>query len=281
MESLSEADITLLSRLSFVYAIFAVENALLRPLCKNAHYYFDDDISMILKYNGKTHELFTRMMLNIGICNNRFPHADEVWVLDPLCGKGTTLFEGLLCKYHMCGVDIDGNMVHEAYVFLKKYLERLRFKHTTHTERITIQNETAQRYQIALSRDKSDGKTQVEYIAGDTRHVGAYYRKNTFHAIVGDLPYGVQHGSKADKGKSKGASRNALPLLLEALPGWHRVLKPGGTLVLAWNLFLISRAEMEDALQTHGFVVEATAGSFVHRVDQAIERDIIIGMKAS
>jgi len=95
---------------------------------------------------------------------------------------------------------------------------------------------------------------------------------------VGDLPYGVQHASK----KSKDKSRNALPLLEEALPGWFKVLKPGGTIALAWNLFLIERAKMEAVLEKNGFKLAMPQGdeSFVHRVDQAINRDLIVGIKS-
>jgi len=316
---LTDGDCIVLSRLSFTYAIFSITdsvstssstsisisngNPLLTPLMKNPAYFFEsDDISTILKYTGKTNELFTRMMLNIACftySTNKLPLQGELSIFDPLCGKGTTLFEGLLCGHNVYGIEIDSKTVHEAYTFLKKYLETARYKHNTHQERIGTAAGTAQRYQLTLSRskndiinekDKKDKKAttlQAEFISGDTRQIGSFYKKNSFHAIVGDLPYGVQHGSKSHKNEM----RNALPLLSEALPGWHRALKQGSVIVLAWNLFLISREEMEYTLIRHGFELPDFFVNFVnsvnfvkkhdfsHRVDQAIERDIIVGRK--
>jgi len=269
---LTEADILLLSRLSFVYGIFKLQDDLLCPLEKNPAYLFEsDDITSILKYNGKTNELFTRMLINIALCCSRFNHTDNISLLDPLCGKGTSLFEALLCGYNVCGVDLDEKMIREAYNFLKKYLENARIKHSSHQERQGLDKKkkyTANRNQIKLSN------ASAEFIYGDTRDIDSFYRKNSFHIIVGDLPYGVQHASKTKSNES----RNALPLLAEALPAWHKVLKSGGALALAWNLFLISRADMEDILIKNGFkIVEE---SFIHRVDQAIQRDVVIALKA-
>ena len=283
---LTEMDIKLISRLSFVYGIFKWERGALTPLEKNPDYYFEsDEITTILKYNGKTNELFTRMLLNVAIFSSSFNPMDRLTILDPLCGKGTTLFEGLLCGHNVYGVDMEDKMIHEAYIFLKKYLETIKYKHSTHQERQGMKNYTAMRYQIELSRSKADKHLlQAQFVAGDSRDISQFYRKNTFHIIAGDLPYGVQHGSRSDKNPAASAkkeSRNSLPMLIEALPGWHKVLKTGGTLALAWNLFLISRQEMEDALESNGFALIAPKGaqSFVHRVDQAINRDAIVGIK--
>jgi len=52
------------------------------------------------------------------------------------------------------------------------------------------------------------------------------------HAIVTDLPYGIQHF-----GEISG-------LLNGALPVWERLLLPGGALALAWNATRIEREEM-------------------------------------
>jgi tRNA G10 N-methylase Trm11 len=97
------------------------------------------------------------------------------------------------------------------------------------------------------------------------------------------LPYGVQHGSAGDKrNASKGSiTRNAMGLLADALPEWLKVLKPGGAIALAWNLFLIPRGDMDALFARHGLAVpEETKGKFAHRVDQAIHRDFIVGVKA-
>lgn len=289
-------DFMRLSRLSFVYALYEVsnhtENPSLAPLPKENFYYFNDDLSMLLKYAGKTNELFTRLMLNLAVSCSPFEEDTDFHILDPLCGKGTTLFESLLLGFHGYGVEVDEKLVHEAYVFLKKYLETARYKHSTHMEKVSGydpggQKFTAQKYQVELAKNKTDQQADktlhVEMVAGDTRYMNTYFKKNTFHAIVGDLPYGVQHGSHDQTHKKNprgGFTRNALGMLTEALPEWLKVLKPGGVVVLAWNLFLIPRTEMESLFTAHGLALpqEDLFRQLSHRVDQAIDRDVIVGV---
>ena len=268
-------DLALISRLSFVYGIYELKGEALIPLDKAANHYFEsEDITTILKYNGKTNELFTRLALNAAIFSSAFNIGDELNILDPLCGKGTTMFEALLNGYNAYGVETEERVLHEGTVFFKKYLENLRYKHSMHQEKQGMNRYTAKKTKIKIGRGKNDISKEAIFVSGDTRDTAAFFKKNSMHIIVGDLPYGVQHGSKKD---NRGKSRNALPLITEALPAWYSVLKPGGALALAYNLFLIRREEMEQALSNAGFTL--TNHSFVHRVDQAINRDLIIGIK--
>ena len=283
---LSADEITTISRMSFVYAIFQLQGDMLKPITIAADYYIDPELSGILKYQGKTNELFTRLMLNITISHIKNP-TEILNILDPLAGKGTTLFEALMQGHNAYGVEVDDKVVHESAVYLKKYLETAKYKHENHTAKISGQTAmgkfTAVRNQISISRTKEEQKNarQFEIIAGDTRNVAAFYKKNYFHAIVADLPYGVQHGSKVKKQKPQSGTitRNALGLISEAMDGWVRVLKPGGTIALAWNLFLITRNEMVELLEKNGFTLPELP-DFSHRVDQAIDRDFIVGVKA-
>jgi SAM-dependent methyltransferase len=186
------------------------------------------------------------------------------------------------------GIEVDDKVVHEGVVYLKKYLETAKIKHENHTERASGQGEdgrfTALRNQITIAKSKETPKDtrHFEMVAGDTRNVAQIFKKNFFDAIVADLPYGVQHGSKTAGNKKKpqgGAiTRNALGLMTEAMPGWVRVLKPGGVIVLAWNLFLIPRQEMADLLTQNGFILPDVGVDFSHRVDQAIDRDLMVGI---
>ena len=284
-ELLTSEDIQLLSRLSFAYAIFEMRSGLIAPVSRECNYFISEDISAILKYAGKTNEIFTRLMLNLAIahCKDKTPR-----LLDPMAGKGTTLYEGLMQGLDVHGVEIDPKPVYESFVYIKKHLEMAKYKHTSHTEKTGGADEsgkkfTATRYQVEMSRSKDEKRTgqtrNFEIIAGDTRHAGALFKKNFFNIIVADLPYGVHHGAKK-KPKEAGLTRNALGLIKEAMPGWVKVLKPGGVIVLAWNLFLIPRAEMETLLGENGIVVpEEMAGlDFSHRLDQATHRDLIVGV---
>ena len=273
-EALTEADITTLSRLSFAYAIFQKEADNLIPITVNPAYFLNREISSILKYQGKTNELFTRLMLNLALLNIK--DKAPLNILDPLAGKGTTLFEALMQGHNAYGIEIDPKMPQEAMVYLKKYLETNRIKHTNHTEKISGVSEsgkfTSLRHQIEIAK-----KIQFEIISGDSRNAPHFYKKHQFHVITADLPYGVQHGSRT----AKTTSRNPLGLLTEAVEGWVKLLRPGGVMVLAWNLFLIPRSEIITLLESHGLKIPENISKldFVHKVDQAIERDVISALK--
>jgi len=281
---LSAENIRLLSRLSFSYALFEIRSDLLKPIERDCGYFIHEDISSILKYSGKTSEIFTRLMLNLALTHYS---TDNIKLLDPMAGKGTTLYEGLMQNSDVYGIEIDPKPAYESFVYIKKHLEMARYKHNSHQEKVSGIDSSGKKFsatrytaQIADSKEnmKSGQTITFEMIAGDTRHTRAFYKKGTFHAIVGDLPYGVQHGAKS-KPQSQGQSRNAMGLLQEAMPGWMQVLKPGGAIVLAWNLFLIKREEMERLFIDNGLTVKDRGLDFSHRLDQATHRDLIVGVK--
>jgi tRNA G10 N-methylase Trm11 len=91
------------------------------------------------------------------------------------------------------------------------------------------------------------------------------------HAIVGDLPYGIQHFGEISA------------LLSKALPVWERLLLPGATLALAWNATRIERAAMVELVEQHTHLKVRTDGpytQFVHAVDRVIKRrDIVVAVR--
>jgi len=280
--ALTAEEVQVLSRLSFAYALFELRGGLLAPIARDHGYFIDEDISAILKYAGKTNELFTRLMLNLALANAKA--AMPVRVLDPMAGKGTTLYEALMLDVDAYGVEIDPKPAYESLVYIKKHFEIARYKHTSHTEKTSGTDAagkkfSAIRYQVEMARNKDEqraGKSRkFEMVAGDTRHTGTYFKKDFFSAIVADLPYGVQHGAKK-KPQGGGHTRNALELVKEAMPGWARVLKPGGVVVVAWNLFLIDRDEMAGVFADNGLAV-LDGLDFSHRLDQATHRDLMVG----
>jgi len=279
---LTPAEIRALSRLTFTYALFDHDGQALTPLGKDPALYLDESLSGLLKYTGKTHELFTRLLLHLAAVQRAAP----LRILDPLAGKGTTLYEALLHGHHAYGIEADPAYPAEADQYLKKFLTLAHFKHTAHTERISGRAPegkfTATRYQTTLAPTKDAMKNDphhCEIIQGDTRHADYFYKKNTFDALVADLPYGVQHGT-AQKGKKPQAAftRNALGLVQEALPAWRKVLKPDGVLALSWNTNIIPRGELLAVLATQGFcpLAQLAGLDFSHRVDQAIVRDVVV-----
>jgi hypothetical protein len=83
------------------------------------------------------------------------------------------------------------------------------------------------------------------------------------------------HGSIHEDG---GMSRSPLDLLERAVPQWVTLLRAGGALGLSWNLKVAKRALAEDILLANGLDLVPT-GELAHRVDQGIERDVIIARK--
>lgn len=274
------------SRLSFVYALFIVSGEMLRPIARTNPRFMDEGISSMLKYTGKTNELFTAMLINAALFASDFSACDRIKLLDPIAGKGTTLFEGLVNGFDVCGIEIGDKVVAEVHAFFKKYLETERYKHSGHAEKISGENKSfrAQRYSFLLAHTKEelrDGDARsLEIIAGNSVYANKLYRKNTFDILVGDLPYGVQHGNVTAE-KQSSLTRNPSELLNACLDSWRDVLKRGGAMSLAWNSFVLPREEMCALLTEHGFTVMTGEAydCLEHRVDSAIKRDVIVARK--
>ena len=63
------------------------------------------DLPGILKYKGKTNETFTQLLVNLAWLAGGMP--EKVHILDPMCGRGTTLFIALNRGWDATGSDVD------------------------------------------------------------------------------------------------------------------------------------------------------------------------------
>jgi tRNA G10 N-methylase Trm11 len=172
-------------------------------------------------------------------------------ILDPICGRGTTLLEGLIQGYQCTGVEIDKKQVEQLVQFFTRYLKTKKYKHRVEKRNVADHTGTlGQAYQFTMARTKESYKAgdvlSMKVIRGDTQQIPRLLRKETFHHIIGDLPYGVQHGSSSPSGSF---TRNPSQLLEKSLPGWIQVLEPDGTLALSWNTFVLKRERIIDILQ--------------------------------
>lgn len=287
----TNSDLQILSKLSFIFAIFrAVEvdgKTALLPIAKYDYEYLDGKIGTILKYHGKTNELFTKMMVNVALLSSNFSYDDNIKLLDPVAGRGTTLFQGSVYGFNCSGVEIDSNAVHESQIFFKKYLETERVKHSL-TKRELGGGKRGSKisfFQFDYCKDKDDFKSidkakRLEFVSGNTQECSFYFKNSSFHLIVGDLPYGIVHGNTG--GKRKGSlTRNPSELLADSLSDWSKLLKKGGVAVLAWNSYLAPRTELAKIFNQHGFETldEKPYDQFEHMVDRSIKRDIIVARK--
>src|SRR5258708_31067785 len=133
---LSGADTGLLGNLSSLYALFEAggeEGAeVLRPVTLRRLDRYDDDLLTILKYQGKTNEQFTKLLLNVTLAASAFARdagSRRLAVLDPLCGRGTTLNQAIMYGFDAYGADIDGRDIEAYAVFLQRWLKDKRLKH--------------------------------------------------------------------------------------------------------------------------------------------------------
>ena len=133
-------------------------------------------------------------------------------------------------------------------------------------------------YEFARSKEEfksGEDLRKLGLICGNATEASQYFHKNYFHIIVGDLPYGIFHGSAF---QNKGISRNPIDLIQTCLKDWKKVLKPGGVIVLAWNSFLLARNEMWELFSDNGYEVMdgPPFDEFEHKVDKSIKRDIVV-----
>jgi Putative RNA methylase family UPF0020 len=284
---LTKRDLAYLSNASAAYALFERQGELLRPVELTPLDQFDDDLITIQKYPGKTNEQFTKLLLNVTLLSSDSATSmleRKLRVLDPLCGRGTTLNQVLTYGYDAAGLDLDGKDF-QAYVgFLKTYLKRKRIKHQI-LEDGPVRRErkvVAKRLRITLGASKESyraGDTlSLDVVNADTIAAPEFFKKDSFDAVVADAPYGVQHGSTTGP---KGLRRSPLDLLAEAAPGWATLMRPGAALGISWNTFVARREDAAAALTAAGLVVldDGPYGRLRHRVDQAITRDILVARK--
>lgn len=282
--SLTPRDIAYLSNLSAAYALFSlVEDDLLRPVELTPLARYDSDLITIPKYAGKTNEQFTKLLLNLTLlASASAPRMLDggLTVCDPLCGRGTTLNQALMYSYDAIGVEMDGKDVEAYKLFLQTWLKRKRLKHTAELVPVRRQGKrAARRLEVTMAPSKEDHKAgavqKVTVVQADTTQLDGLLRGGCADVLVADLPYGVAHGSWHDEG---GLSRSPLDLLERAVPQWRALLRTGGALGLSWNLKVAKRELAEDILLANGLDV-VPQDELAHRVDQGIERDVLIARK--
>lgn len=282
-EHLDYNDLSVMSALSFTFALFELyeeaNRLCLVPVKLPKSSFIEDDITTILKYKGKTNELFTKMMVNIAaLCCGAKEGAK---LLDPMAGKGTTLFEGMTHGFNVCGIEQAKASAHDGSVFVKKYLEQKRIKHVSKSR--TINNNSKKSIGKAVSfeyaQTKEDFKAgklkQFELIHGDATLADKYYKQKYFSMIVCDLPYGVQHFGKS----GQSSARNPEQILKQSLYSWKKVLRSDGSIVLAFNTNVLKKQRVAELIKEAGLTTIYEDIKFDHFVDTSILRDIIIAKK--
>jgi hypothetical protein len=122
-ETLEERVCQALGRLSACYAAFRREHDRLQPIEISTRSLFDDDLVTIPKYPGKTNEQFTRLLINVTLTSMQRSPGGPIAILDPMCGRGTTLSTAMMLGCNAAGVEVDPKAV-EAYAAYLRTLRR-------------------------------------------------------------------------------------------------------------------------------------------------------------
>ena len=263
-------------------ALFEETGDLLSPVRLPRLDLLDDDLVGIPKYAGKTNEQLTRLLLNITLSQVTTART-PLSVLDPLCGRGTTLLTGWTRGCDVAGVEADEKAVEAMAAYVTGYLRRKRLKHSAGTSPVRREGRSlGRRFDAEVTLD---GRTlTLGVFTGDTRQSAALWGRRRFDAIVTDAPYGVVHGSQTDvRGAPTGPKRDrsAAGLLRQAVPVWVSQLRPGGALGLSWNTYGMSREDLVGVLTEAGLEGrdDGPWRGFSHRVDASIQRDLVVGAK--
>jgi hypothetical protein len=265
-----------LGAISEGYEYFAslagVAGPLLRPIEPSFTPFVPLEMAETRRYKGKTNELFTRVLLNLAIFAGAYREqfTERLRVLDPLSGGGTTLFLALAAGYDAFGIEQNRQDVETTEVFIRQYF---RSEQVTYKELDERGRKAGRRYQFAVG-PKGEPRYLI-LVHGETSQAAQHMQEvpggPRVHAIVGDLPYGIQHFGEIES------------LLKQALPVWERLLLPGGTLALAWNATRIERADFSQLVEAHTKLrvrADPPYTQLEHTVDRVIKkRDVLIAVK--
>ena len=181
-------------------------------------------------------------------------------VLDPMGGYGQTLFECVLRGVDGATLEISPTASKRSAENLRKLLQRLG---------MPFEESHEGRHHLFVTPDSPQKRYQI--INGDTREAHQYLPKQQFDSLITDFPYGVRAGSRNEK-------LAPIPLdelLNAALPSWKHLLKPNGTVVVAYNLHTLPRETVLDLIQKHGFRQRFADVDLRARISRKIHRDII------
>ncbi len=276
---LSPAALAILSTHSHLRLLFEVRpDGAMMPLLSARAPEVGGDLSSMLKYKGKTSELFTRSLISLAVLESDFSGGmfEKRTLFDPMCGRGTALFEALNRGWHAVGSDVDAADVEQGYAFLKRYLEFGHFKHEAKDFSMTVGKTNVKRRQIALARPGEklgSGSLTASFIAADVESAAGAYKSGSFDLIGCDLPYGVQHGPDG--------ARTLDSLVERALPALHRVLKPGGAIALSFNVYTLKRPRVIGLMERAGFAPcdGEPYRNLSHWVEQAVLRDFAVAVR--
>lgn len=255
-----ESRLPVLASMSFICGIFEKSGHQLIPLDITPDFVLHEDFVFGSKFKGKTSELLTQLLINVGL--KTIGPVSNAKLLDPMCGRATTLLWGMRYGMKTRGIEQDQKAIADIRQSVKKWTKIHRQKHELKEGFVGKSNKQKQGKFIEFSAEGSSMKV----ITGDSSQASELLNGEKFHLVIADLPYGVQF--------TAGKPRNPLAVLENCAPEWVDTMKPDGAMVLAFNNYLPEREKLIDLFEEHG--LEALEFSAPHRMSESIVRDIVI-----
>ncbi len=256
----------LLARLSFVLGIFELIDDHFVPLASDPDFSLHEDFVFGSKYKGKTNETLTQLLINVGLASIENANPEQLKLLDPMCGRGTTLLWALRYGMSCKGLEQDPKSLAEFRSGVKKWCKLHRQKHRFTDGFIGPANKQSlgKFYNFEIE-DKS-----MRAVVGDSQEANNYFKSEKFNLIVCDLPYGIQYLSAKN-------TRNPLDVISACAPAWMQCLRKEGVLVLAFNSYMPKRSELRSLFIDQGLIDLDFSAS--HRMSESIVRDILVMKK--
>ena len=267
-------------------ALFERGGDSLRPVELPRRDRFDADLLTILKYPGKTNEVFTKLLLNVTVWSGNAVSGRPLRVLDPMCGRGTTLNQVLMNGWHASGLDVDGRDFDTYSAFLRTWLKTKRLKHDADVTPGPPRGRQARAPTARRGRRDQggvEGRGRAHRRVREHRHPEHAGRPQGGVDGRGRHRRPVRRPARQPQPHARGVrlTRSPLDLLREAVPVWVDVLRPGGALGIAWNTHVAARDDALAVLAAAGLEVldDGAYRAFPHRVDQAIQRDVLVARR--
>ena len=276
-EELSERQLGFIQKHS-LYFMFGIWNgSSLTPIQMPGKDYLGSDLAAIQKYKGKTNERFTQQLINLALYSCRLNEADEkIHLLDPMCGRGTTLFQAVNREWNATGIDADKKDVLECVSFFEKYLKFNKIKHKrTQSSRTLASKGAVNVHSVRFGGEKGEA-LNLNCAISDAGNAAKIFGKEAFSIICADLPYGVQHAPNG-----QGGAKSFENMLVSCLPAWRETLKRGGAISLSYNTHTLKTERVREIMEKAGFEVMRGGAydNMEHWVEQAVMRDIAVCVK--
>ena len=263
----AEKHLPALARLSSVLGVFEQSGEQLTPLAVDNGLQLHEDFVFAAKFKGKTNETLTQLLINVGLQRLDYSSLKSVKLLDPMCGRATTLLWAMRYGINAKGIEQDPRALVDIRQNIKKLCKLHRVKHQLKEGFIGKSN----KHDKGKFIDFSTADNAMRVIAGDSAEASNMLKAEKFHLIVSDLPYSAQHFS-ADK------AHKPLAVLEGLVSDWCKCLKPEGVMVLAFNRFIPRRDQLIAVIEAAG--MQALDFSAPHRMSESVVRDVVVFKKA-